>query len=65
MEDLKKRFVHHVTRYDERHGKVREKVEALADTINDLCLEGREKSLAITKLEECVMWADEAISRNE
>jgi hypothetical protein len=29
------------------------------------CPESREKSLAFTKLEECVMWANAAIARNE
>lgn len=34
-------------------------------TIQANCPESREKSLAITKLEECVMWANAAIARNE
>jgi hypothetical protein len=32
--------------------------------INDLCPESREKSLAITNLEQAVMWANAAIARN-
>lgn len=33
-----------------------------ADIINGLCPDGREQSIAITKLEEVVMWANKAIS---
>ena len=34
-------------------------------TIQGECPESREKSLAFTKLEECIMWANAAIARNE
>ncbi|WP_417754191.1 hypothetical protein [Slackia isoflavoniconvertens] len=34
-------------------------------TIQANCPESREKSLALTKLEECIMWANAAIDRNE
>lgn len=30
--------------------------------INDLCPDGREKDIAMVKLEECVMWANKSIS---
>ena len=33
--------------------------------IDDLCPDSREKSLAITKLEESLMWADKSIAVNE
>lgn len=36
-----------------------------AKTIQGKCPESREKSLAFTKLEECIMWANAAIFRNE
>lgn len=35
----------------------------VADTINELCPESREKSLAITKLDECRFFANAAIVR--
>ena len=44
---------------------VRQSARDLANTINELCPEGREKSLAITKIEEAVMWANKSISVNE
>lgn len=31
--------------------------------IEDLCPEGRERNIALLKLEEVVMWANKAISR--
>ena len=39
--------------------------KTFAYEINDSCPESREKSLAFTKLEEAVMWANAAIARNE
>jgi hypothetical protein len=37
----------------------------LAYLINGLCPDSREKALAMTKLEESVMWANASIARNE
>jgi len=37
----------------------------LALMIDELCPGSREKALAMTKLEECVMWANASIARNE
>lgn len=37
----------------------------MAHTIEALCPDSREKSLAMTKLEEVVMWANASIARNE
>lgn len=36
----------------------------LALLVNTLCPHSREKNLAITKLEEVIMWANAAIARN-
>lgn len=36
--------------------------QQLEKCINDVCLDGREKSISMTKLEECVMWANKSIS---
>ena len=37
----------------------------MANLINKQCPDSREKSTAITKIEEAVMWANAAIARNE
>ena len=67
MEDLKYRFTYHPPKGDQqqRYGSIRDHALDLADLIDDLCPGSREKSLAITKLEEAVMWANAAIARNE
>ena len=44
---------------------VRAKAMLLAMEICGSCPEGRERSLAITKLEEAVFWANASIARNE
>jgi len=49
----------------ERYGLIRGQGRTLADTLAKLCPESRELSLALTKLEEVVMWANAAIARNE
>jgi hypothetical protein len=36
----------------------------LAKRVDELCPDSREKSLAMTKLEEAVMWANASIARN-
>lgn len=49
----------------EKYTDIREEAKKLAHVIDDLCPGSREKSLAITKLEEAVMWANASIARNE
>jgi len=65
--ELDKRFTYHPPKEDqaERYGLIRKEAHDLADTIDIYCPESREKSLAITKLEEAVMWANASIARNE
>ena len=43
---------------------LKEKATDLLDSIENNCPESRGKSLAITKLEECIMWATKSISHN-
>lgn len=66
-EDLENRFTYHRPFGDqpERYTEIRERALTLADLINNYCPESREKSLAITNLEQAVMWANAAIARNE
>lgn len=49
----------------ERYQEIRELAKELAKLILETCPESREKSLAFTKLEEAVMWANASIARNE
>ncbi|MEV2282869.1 hypothetical protein ABNF31_17950, partial [Paenibacillus larvae] len=41
----------------EKYTAIREKAKELAYLIDELCPNSREKSLAITNLEQAVMWA--------
>lgn len=47
-----------------KYETIREKSKELAYLISDLVPDGREKSLALTKLEEVSMWANAGIARN-
>ena len=49
----------------DKYTDIRDVAKALALTIDEYCPNSREKSLAITKVEEAVMWANASIARNE
>lgn len=49
----------------EKYTELRNKAKELAYLIDELCPASREKSLALTKLEESTMWANASIARNE
>ena len=58
--------------YHRPHSNQQEKYEAIrayargfAHMVNDLCPGGREASVAQTKIEEAVFWANAAIARRE
>jgi hypothetical protein len=63
---IENNFKHHPPQEDqnEKYTKLREKAKELAYLINDICPESREKSLALTKLEECSMWSNASIARS-
>ena len=67
IRDIDNRFTYHKPHGDqnERYVKLRETAREFALEIYDLCPASRERSLAITKLEEAVMWANASIARNE
>ena len=48
-----------------RYEAIRYQAKILAQVINASCPESREKSLAFTKLQECIMLANAAIALNE
>ena len=64
-EELDCRFTYHAPTDDQpaKYVKMRSKLRELADLIIELAPESREQELAITKLEECGMWANAAIAR--
>ncbi len=64
---FEKVFVYHppTGNQPERYQKIRDKAKELAILINSNCPESREKSLAYTKIEESMFWANAAIARNE
>ena len=65
-EELADRFRYHAPSEDgvQRHATLSEVMTMAARVVYDLCPNGREKSLALTKLEEAKMWASAAVARN-
>lgn len=66
QQDIDNRFNFHPVKDESQkiaHETVREKCRELAEFINVMVPEGREKSLAITHLEETMMWSNAAIAR--
>jgi hypothetical protein len=64
--DLDNRFTFHEKSRSlnaEKHQLVREVCGNLAETMNAVLPEGREKALVLTKLEEAMFWANAAIAR--
>lgn len=49
----------------ERYQAIRDRAKELALLVADEVPEGREQSLALTKVEEAVMWANAGIARHE
>jgi hypothetical protein len=60
-------FTYHAPKDDQqtRYVELRDTAKHLAEKINNLVPNSREKSLAITKIEEAIMWANKAIAINE
>lgn len=65
--DLANRFTYHAPKDDQgiRYEMIRDRAHNLAEFINEKCPDSREKSLAVTHLEDAVMWANASIARNE
>lgn len=65
--DLQARFSYHAPQPDQfpRYAKLREYAKAFATTLCETCPPSRELSLALTHLEETVMFANAAIARHE
>ena len=67
LRDIEKRFTYHPPKGDQaqRYEQIRVEARSMAVYITDLCPNSREKSLALTKLEECIFWSNASIARNE
>ena len=65
-EDIDNRFDYHAPDDDARmkHEFLRTTAKHMASALNDLLPEGREKSLAVTNLEQAMFWANAAVARN-
>lgn len=65
QEELNTRFTYHRPHGDqpERYEEIRNGARLYAEIINRLVPESREKALAMTHLEDAVMWANAAIAR--
>ena len=67
IEGLSKRYTYHPPKENQpqKYRNIRDNARAFAELIDAMCPDSREKSLAITALEEAVMWANASIARNE
>ncbi len=65
--ELQNRFTYHAPKEGqvEKYEKIRNHCHSLAQDLNAMCPDSREKSLAITKLEEVVFWANASIARDK
>jgi len=67
IDEIEKRFTYHAPKEGQprKYGELRAAAKDLAYLICGHCPDSRERALALTKLEEVVMWANAAIARNE
>lgn len=67
VNEIENIFSYHAPKGDqlERYGAIRAKAKELAHLINNACPNSREKSLALTSLQQTTMWANVSIACNE
>jgi len=65
--DVEKIFTYHKPHGDQqfRYESLRAKAKELAKRIEENCPESREKALALTNLQQAIMWANASIAINE
>lgn len=65
--DIDRNFTYHAPKpgQPERYASIRAKAKELAELIDVQCPQSRERSIAMTNLEQSVFWANAAIARNE
>ena len=66
-QEIETRFTYHKPQGDqpERYTRLRDQAKQLAVMVLHFTPESRERSLAIAKIEEAVMWANAGIARRE
>lgn len=65
--DIEKTFTHHPPKPDQvtRYEQIRAAAKEFAVLVSAACPDSREKSLAITSIQQSVMWANAAIAIGE
>lgn len=63
--DLEKNFTYHAPTEEQKivYSEIRKKAHEYANYLQDYCPVSRELSLALTNLEQVVMWANASIAR--
>jgi hypothetical protein len=66
-DQIENNFTYHPPKDNQpqKYEEIRKAGKNIAYLIDNLCPNSREKSLAVTKLEEAIMWANASIARNE
>ena len=64
--ELEKNFTYHSPKDGQpaKYETIRDTAKELAYVIDELCPQSRERSIALTNLEQAVFWANAAIARN-
>ena len=67
QEQIENTFTYHAPKGDQttRYQSIRDCAKELAHNIERNCPDSREKSLALTNLQQAVMWANASIAINE
>ncbi len=67
IEEIENIFTYHKPcgTQQQRYERLRCDAKSMAKSINELCPESREKSLALTNLQQSIMWANASIAINE
>lgn len=67
QQELDKRFTYHAPKDDQpgRYNVLRSNGRRMAESIMEMVPPSRERSVALTQLEDALMWANAGIARNE
>jgi hypothetical protein len=65
--EIVNRFTYHkpIGNQPQRYERIRNKARELALLLRDACPDSRERSKALTDLQQCIMWANASIAINE